>query len=95
MTLQAYLEHLRGKPHHVRKQIAFWSSLGITAIIFAFWLASFTGSFNQPKSVASAVSASTPGQSLIAGIGSVFGDIKDFIFTPKKVVYTVEVSPGK
>ena len=95
MTLNAYLEHLRGKPHHVRKQIAFWSSLGITAIILAFWLASFSSSFGEPKPVASNISASTPGQSMMAAVGSVFTDIKDFIFTPKKVTYTVEVSPGK
>ena len=95
MTLQSYLEHLRGKPHHVRKQIAFWSSFAITAVIFAFWLASFTTSVAQSKESSVVATASTPGQSLVAGIGSVFGDIKDLIFKPNKVTYTVEVSPGK
>ncbi len=97
-TLQNHLENLRAKPEHVRERYAFWGSLGITAIIAAFWLSSFTVALSSPQtSVNAAVaSAGTPGASLVAGVESFFGDIKDFIFGAKKVTYTsIEVSPGK
>ncbi len=34
------LEQLRAKPHHIKKRIAFWTSAGITAVIFVFWVTS-------------------------------------------------------
>lgn len=98
MALQSYLEALRAKPEQYRKRIAFWSSLGMTAVIFAFWLGSFSvAGFSAKVAVSNAVaSAGSPSQSLVASVGSFFGDIKDIIFGPKKVIYsTVEVSPGK
>ena len=95
MTLQAYITHLRTKPEHVRRRIAFWSSFGVTAVIFAFWLASFTTTIVSPQDSTSMAQINTPGQSLVAGIGGLFGDIKDMIFGTKKVTYSeVEVSPG-
>ncbi len=97
MKLQTHLENLRAKPEHIRKRIAFWSSFGITAIIFAFWLGSFsiTGS-TASGAVASAVSkAGSPGSSLIAGVGNFFVDIKEMIFGAKKIKYSeVVVTPG-
>lgn len=97
MSLQTTLEKMRAKPDHVRTRIAFWSSFGITAVIFTFWLASFSVAGTPNKAVASAVEkAGTPGQSLVASVGSFFVDIKDMIFGSKKIKYTeVEVSPGK
>lgn len=98
MNFQAHLENLRGKPEHVRRRIAFWSSFGITAFIFALWLASFTSLGTQTSGeFASAMdSAGSPGQSLIAGVGGFFGDIRDLVFSPKKVEYkSVIVTPGK
>ncbi len=98
MTLQARLENLRNKPEHVRKQIAFWSSFGITVIIFTFWIGSFTYvGKNAGTTVAKAVSqAGTPAQSLTASVGGLFSDIKDLIFTPRKITYTdVIVTPGR
>jgi hypothetical protein len=97
MSLESYLENLRAKPENVRRRFAFLWSFGITAIIFVFWLASFTVMGNNTKNtVAEAVGkAGTPAQSLIAGVGSFFGDIEDMIFGPKKINYaTVEVGPG-
>ncbi len=97
MTIQSYLETLRAKPEGARKQIAFWSSFGITAIIFVFWLASFNVFGAAGTTVAQAVNkAGTPSQSLIASVGGFFGDIKDLFFAPRKVTYTdIQVSPGK
>ena len=101
MAIQSHLENLREKPEHVRKRIAFWSSFGITAVVFAFWLASSTGfSLYSPESrsavIAAVDRAGSPAQSLIAGVGAFFVDIKELIFGSKKVNYAeVEVSPGR
>jgi hypothetical protein len=97
-TLQNHLENLRAKPAHVRKRIAFWSSFGITAVIFAFWLTSFTATVTgRPNPVTSvAARIGSPTESLIAAAGTAYDDIRDLIFGPKKVVYSsVEVRPGK
>jgi len=97
MSLQTTLENLRSKPPHIRSRIAFWSSFGITAVIFMFWLATFSVTGTQNSVVASAVDkAGIPGQSLIAGVGNFFVDIKDMIFGAQKIEYAeVEVSAGK
>jgi hypothetical protein len=98
MNLQSHLENLRAKPEHIRKRYAFWSSLGITAVIFTFWVASFSswGSTSAPVVATAVDKAGTPAQSMIAGVGSFFVDIKDMIFGAKKIKYTsVEVVPGK
>jgi hypothetical protein len=98
MTIQAYIETLRTKSDGTKKQIAFWSSFGITAVIFVFWLSSFSAfSKSTQSTVAQTVDKTgTPSQSLIAGVGGFFGDIKALIFSPRKVKYTdIQVSPGK
>lgn len=98
MTLQTRLENLRAKPEHVRKRFAFWTSFGVTAIIFVFWLASFSAfGASSNATIANTVSrAGSPGQSLIAGVGSFFVDIKEMIFGAKKIKYSeVEVRAGE
>ena len=40
-NIENYIADLRGKPEIVRKRIAFFSSLGFTALIFVFWMASY------------------------------------------------------
>ncbi len=98
MSIQTRLEGLRAKPERVRTRIAFWSSFGITAVIFMFWLASFT-SIGTPASgaIASAVDkAGAPAQSLLASVGDFFLDIKDLFLGPKKIEYAeVEVTAGE
>ena len=97
MTLQTTLENLRAKPEHVRKRIAFWSSFGVTAVIFMFWLSAFsiTSSATQGAVATAVAKTSSPGSSLIAGVGSFFTDVKDMIFGAKKITYKeVEVRAG-
>jgi hypothetical protein len=97
MSIETFLENMRAKPEHIRRRFAFWTSFGFAAVVFVFWLASFTAIGNTAKgTVAQAVNkAGTPAQSLVAGVGSFFYDIKDMIFGPKKISYSsVEVSPG-
>ena len=98
MSIFTHIENLRSKPEHVRRQAAFWYAFGITAIIFAFWISSWTTLGNTAKStITQAVDrAGTPAQSFIAGVGSLALDIKDIVFGPKKISYSsVEVMPGK
>ena len=98
MAFQQHLESLRAKPEHIRKRYAFWGSFGVTAIIFMFWLGSFsTFSSASHNAVTAAVAdASTPVQSLVASVGSLFNDVKELVFGAKKVTYSsVEVLPGK
>ena len=97
MSIQSYIENLRTKPEHVRRQHAFWYSFGITAVIFAFWLGSFGSlSIGAKTAVATAVDkAGTPAQSLVAGVGAFGSDIWHIITGPKKVTYSeVIVTPG-
>lgn len=98
MTIQAHIERLRAKPEHIRRRIALWSSLGITALIFVFWIASLSVTGTQARgAVASiAMKAAAPSQSLSAAVGNLFRDIRDVVWSPKKVEYsTIEVAPGK
>jgi hypothetical protein len=98
MSVQSYIAKLRTKPEAVRKQIAFWSSFSVTLVIFLFWLSVITGVSDKfSNTIVSNVvdKAGTPAQSLLASAGSLFGDIKDLFFTPKKITYTsVEVRAG-
>jgi len=99
MSVQSYLEHLRGKPEHVRSRIAFWSSLGITLVIFAFWAATFSISSTQTDRgtlAASSYRVKPPAESLIAGVGGFFTDITQIFFKPKEIKYAeVEVRAGE
>ena len=98
MTFQQRLEYLRAKPKHIHNRIALATSFGITAVIFTFWASSFSITGTQAKTtVASAVSkAGTPSESLLAGVGGFFTDLKDIFIKPKKIQYAeVEVKGGE
>lgn len=97
MSFASYLEGLRAKPEHIRKRYAFWSSFGVTALIFAFWLGSFSSvEIGAKQSVAKVVDkAGTPTQSLVAGVGAFGQDIWELVFGSKKVTYSeIEILPG-
>lgn len=46
-TFFEHIEHVRGQPHHVRKQVAFAAAAGLTALIAFVWLSASlaTGAF--------------------------------------------------
>lgn len=97
MSLNSHLENLRSKPEHIRHRIALGSSFGITLIIFAFWLGSFSATGpSTSSSVADTIDKiNTPAQSLVAAAGSFFDSIRDKIFGAKKIEFsTVEIIPG-
>lgn len=97
MNLEARLKILREKPEHIRKRYALSASLGITTIIFIFWISSFSFTTTRSQSsIATALNnAGSPGRSMVAAVGTFFVDIKEIIFGAKKIDYaTVEASPG-
>ncbi|MDE1919682.1 MAG: hypothetical protein KGH56_03215 [Patescibacteria group bacterium] len=58
-----HIERVKGKPHHIRKQIAFGAAGGIAAFIALVWFAGslMTGAFAiQGSSFADATGANTP-----------------------------------
>ncbi len=93
--VENHIEKMRGKPHHVKKQYAFSVSLGVTAIIFVFWLASFGVGASRDvvaKKVESPVSAMT------ASVSDAFKYAKELFFGANKTTYSsdnVEVVGGK
>ncbi|MFA6459280.1 MAG: hypothetical protein WCV79_02715 [Candidatus Paceibacterota bacterium] len=98
MSLLSHIENLRSKPEHVRKAVAFWYSFGFTAIIFMFWLGSFTSLGTATKgTISDAVDhVGTPAESLVATAGSAYEGIKDLFFGPKEIKYApVDAIPGK
>jgi hypothetical protein len=98
MSLQSFIENISQKPEHIRKRYSFFISFGITAIIFVFWISSFSFPSYYNEQVLTDVmdKVDTPGQSLVASVGSLFTDIKDIVFGPKKVIYSsIEVTPGR
>lgn len=98
MNFQAYLEKLRAMPDHKKKQFALFTSLGFSVILLMFWLATLDSSINGSNSTVAKVAgrASTPAQSLVAGVGSIFGSVKDYFITPKVIEYKpLEAVPGK
>lgn len=42
-TIFEHIEHIKGKPHHIRKQVAFGAASAGTAIIALVWLAGSLG----------------------------------------------------
>lgn len=97
MNFQKHLENLRAKPDHKKKQFAFWTSFGFSALLFIFWVASFnTGAGTATSTIAKAADkAGTPAQSLVASVGSVFTGIKDYFIAPKVIQYKeIEAVPG-
>jgi hypothetical protein len=98
MSLVSYIDHLRTKPVHVRRRIAFWTSAGTTALIFMFWVASYTALGTNAKNTAAQVADrfETPTQTLTASVGAFFDDVRGIFLKPKKIEYKpVEVYPGK
>lgn len=97
MSLLSHIENLRTKPEHVRRMVAFWYSFGITAVIFVFWLSSFTSfGVSAKSSISDAVNrAGTPADSLVASVGSIFDSVSSYFFGPKEIKYApIEAVPG-
>ncbi len=94
--IENHIENMRQKPDHKKRQYAFAVSLGITAIIFVFWLSSFGIGTEGNNNVA--VEVRSPLESVTASASDAFKYAKDLIFGTSKIEYSsdnVEVVPGK
>ncbi len=100
MNNNDFLAKLRAKPEHVRRHIALWSSLGITIVIFVFWIGvRFDNNIGSSGGMIAktAESIEAPSTSLMANVGSLFTDIKDIFFKKpdtENTVINLEVEPG-
>ena len=74
-TLAQHLHHIRQKPNHVKRHIAFWTSLGITIVIVLFWMASF--SLNNNSSVtATTANVESPWHAMSASMSDAWTSFK-------------------
>jgi CDP-diglyceride synthetase len=83
--LENHIEKMRSKPSHIKTQYAFFVSLGITAIIFVFWINSFGV---KMAAMADGAAVASPAQSLTAGVGDAFHYIKELFVGANKATYT-------
>ncbi len=74
--MRDFIEHLRAKPDHVRKQIAFGASLGITGTVALMWAVAFMSSgalMRSPEPTDSGITSALSeqkGASLLGAIGA-------------------------
>lgn len=97
-TATHHLNRLRAKPDHVKRRIAFFASLGVTFIIFIFWIISFSiGSPVYENSGSAKVSS--PLSSFSASVGNAWDNFRATFFTSRSIDNTadsngLEVAPG-
>ena len=96
-----YIESLRNKPDHKKKQIAFVTSASLTFIIFAFWLVSLeANSVNRQMAAEKGKALVSPFKAVTANVANIFESIADSKEAVKKAVsgttnVQVEVVPGR
>jgi hypothetical protein len=97
--MKRHLENLRAKPDKMKRQIAFLTSAGITAVIALFWIVSISiqSSSAVVSAQASSVQVNSPVSALTANVFDVFSGIKSYFFGPSKSsnpAAGLEVVPG-
>lgn len=94
-TLAHHLNKIRQKPDHIKRHIAFWTSLCLTLVIVLFWVASF--SFGGSATVAAASSVESPLHAVTASAGDAWASFTS-IFGASTATYKappLQVSAGK
>jgi hypothetical protein len=76
--MKRHIQALREKPIHIRKRIAAMVSIGITALIFLFWIASM--SIGNKASPTAVVDPLSPAQNLKASVIDAFSLVKTNLF---------------
>ena len=78
-TIFDHIERVQGKPHHIRKQIAFGAAAALTAVIALVWLVSSLGtgafalkdtSFAQSTGEEGAFTSTGDNKEQLAGVGA-------------------------
>ena len=93
--IENHIENMRAKPHHIKKQYALGVSLGVTLVIFGFWL---VGMRSSSEVVADSVEPMKPVKALTANVSQAFDYVKSYFVSSNKAEYkpdNVEVLPGK
>ncbi|MDE2188221.1 MAG: hypothetical protein KGJ35_00625 [Patescibacteria group bacterium] len=93
-TIEQHLHHLRQKPEHIKKHVAFWTSFGITAIIFAFWLTSLSFGRSAP----SITSTESPWHAVTASVHDAWSTLSNSFGGSSSANYNIpplQVSAGK
>ena len=88
-----HIENLRAKPDHIKKKVAFFTSLTVTLIIFVSWIISNNVIYSKGEDV----KIDTPTSSLSANVSGFFSSIKNIFKESSKNIYTssdIEVTPG-
>jgi hypothetical protein len=91
---------LRAKPDHIKKQIAFFTSLAITAVIFVFWIVSLTVQADSGIATTDGTPSArvaSPLSALSANVSDAFTGLKNMIFgspVAPKVGAGIEALPG-
>lgn len=93
-TLAHHLHRLRQKPDHIKKHIAFWTSLSITLVIVLFWMASI--SFSQRPSTVAAVAPESPWHAMAASVSDAWTSLKTSVgaSTATYKAPPLQVTPG-
>ena len=83
-TIFEHIEHIKTKPHHIRKQMAFSIAGGVTALVALVWLvgslslgvfALSGSSFADSAGEGSAIVTSGPGTSNVAGAAAAVPEV--------------------
>jgi hypothetical protein len=99
-TVFEHINHLKGKPHHIRKQIAFGAAAGTTAIIAVVWLAASLAtdafairgaSFDERQTP----SVTTDTHSGLAGAAAALPEVSDRVPAYIEIVDTSAALPKK
>ena len=78
-TIFEHIEHVKGKPHHIRKRVAFGAAGACTAVVALIWLVGSLGtgafalkdtSFAQSTSGVTNVTDSGANDEQLAGVGA-------------------------
>src|SRR5487761_2651737 len=101
-----HIEHLKGKPHHIRKRVAFGAAAGVTALIALVWLggsvssgafaiqgSNFAESTGQQPAVTTDTSAG--GTSGLAGAGAALPDASANVPAHIEIVDVATATPAK
>ncbi len=91
-----HIERLKQKPEHVKRRIAFITSLCFTVFIFAVWIGSFKIK-SMPTALNKDINIKSPVNSITASIGDSLVYIKEMFLGSNITTYqaTVEAIPGK
>lgn len=90
--IKSHIERMKEKPHHIKKQYAFFVSLAITLMIFGTWMSSFGVKTQEvslaDKSKGPIASLTASAGDAVKSIGGVFVYAKELFFGANETKYS-------